>query len=157
MGVDEAMSGLVRRYLAGHDAPCVVCDQNLRGVVSDRCPECGAQLELRVGSPDVRLGAWITALVGVAVPLGFLAILGCLMLLSAILGGVQGRREWIVVIVTWIATVILGLTLGAVIRGRSALLGRTRRERWLIAALATIAAWVLAVGLCVLMANNINF
>jgi hypothetical protein len=65
---------LLRALLASRDISCPVCAYNLRGNESRNCPECGANLNLQVGSADLQLGPWLTALLGVALPLGFVSI-----------------------------------------------------------------------------------
>ncbi|MHC4385339.1 MAG: hypothetical protein ACYS0J_21285 [Planctomycetota bacterium] len=59
---------LLRTLLASRDIPCPVCTYNLHGNESSDCPECGANLDLRVGSTDLKLG--------LALPLGFIGISG---------------------------------------------------------------------------------
>jgi hypothetical protein len=38
----------LRDYLANHDALCPYCKYNLRGIRSNRCPECAANLDLEL-------------------------------------------------------------------------------------------------------------
>ncbi len=65
---------LLRALLAARDMPCPVCAYNLRRITSANCPECGAQLDLRVASTDLKLGPWLVALFGLAMPAGFVAV-----------------------------------------------------------------------------------
>lgn len=65
---------LLTEFLAGRNVACPVCGYNLRGLASPICPECGAHLDLRVGSVDRRLGAWLTTLLSLALPFGFFGI-----------------------------------------------------------------------------------
>jgi uncharacterized paraquat-inducible protein A len=60
----------LRAHLSRHVESCPVCGYSLRQLTSDHCPECGARLELRISSSDLRLGPWIAALIGVLLPLG---------------------------------------------------------------------------------------
>ena len=69
-------SDLLRSLLASRDIGCPVCAYNLRGSESRNCPECGANLDLRVGSTDLKLGPWLVAVLGLALPLGFIGIVG---------------------------------------------------------------------------------
>jgi hypothetical protein len=81
---------LLQALLATRDIPCPVCAYNLRSNESNNCPECGAALDLRVGSMDLKLGPWLTAMLSVALPLGFVATytaLGLLFNVAMILGG----------------------------------------------------------------------
>lgn len=63
---------LLITFLADRDVPCPVCEYNLRSNHSAKCPECGVQLDLRVGSIHLRLSPWIAALVGLCLPLGLI-------------------------------------------------------------------------------------
>ncbi len=80
---------LLRALVAARDMPCPVCAYNLRRITSAKCPECGAQLDLRVGSTDLKLGPWLVALFGLALPAGFVgtyAIMGVFMLAVTMVG-----------------------------------------------------------------------
>ena len=48
-------------FLRERDMACPLCHYNLRGLMSPRCPECGRDLELRIGLSEPRQGAWLTA------------------------------------------------------------------------------------------------
>jgi len=83
---------LLRALLAARDMPCPVCAYNLRRITSANCPECGAQLDLRVASTDLKLGPWLVALFGLALPAGFVgvyAIIGLIMLAVSAIGRVR--------------------------------------------------------------------
>lgn len=71
----EQADSLLEQYLADRDVPCPVCGYNLRGLDSQKCPECGMRLELRIGTSDLRLGAWLAVLLSVGLPCGFFLIL----------------------------------------------------------------------------------
>ncbi len=78
---------LLQALLAARDVPCPVCAYNLRRITSANCPECGAQLDLRVASTDLKLGPWLVALLGLALPAGFVgvyAVLGLVYLAVAV-------------------------------------------------------------------------
>ncbi len=68
-------SGLLTTFLEQNDAPCPVCGHSLRRLQSSECPDCGAALELRLGSKDFRLGTWIALLLTLAIPLEFTTLL----------------------------------------------------------------------------------
>ncbi|MCZ6445519.1 MAG: hypothetical protein O6758_04970 [Planctomycetota bacterium] len=70
---DQSEAELLKALLAERDLPCPVCGYNLRAISSTNCPECGAKLDLRVGSTDLKLGPWLAALLVIGLPLGFLA------------------------------------------------------------------------------------
>ena len=125
----EAMTGsleqateadLLRALLAGRDVPCPVCAYNLRRITSANCPECGAQLDLRVASTDLKLGPWLVALFGLALPAGFVgvyAVIGFVYLAMAI---VMGDFD------PWVGIMLVPL---AVLGASSALLWRLIRDR----------------------------
>ncbi|MEQ8770093.1 MAG: hypothetical protein RIB60_06245 [Phycisphaerales bacterium] len=62
-------------FLAERHVPCPSCRYDLHGLRGTRCPECDLGLELRVNLEDPRLGWWLTAVVGLAVGVGFQALL----------------------------------------------------------------------------------
>jgi hypothetical protein len=68
-------------FLREHDAPCPVCGYNLRALTRPICPECGHELALTVGAPQLRLG-WLLA----AVAPGFFSGIAALFLLIPIVG-----------------------------------------------------------------------
>jgi hypothetical protein len=76
IGHDPGEAELLRALLTSRDITCPVCAYNLRGNESSNCPECGANLDLRVASTDLKLGPWLTAVLGLALPLGFASIAG---------------------------------------------------------------------------------
>lgn len=43
-GLTASQQSLLRRFLADRDVPCPHCEYNLRGLETDRCPECGGPL-----------------------------------------------------------------------------------------------------------------
>lgn len=65
----------LREFLADRDAPCPGCGYNLRGLRSDRCPECSQELELRVGLAEPKMRLWLLAVIGAAAGVGFNGLL----------------------------------------------------------------------------------
>ena len=61
---------LLERYLAERDIVCPGCAYNLRGLTSDRCPECGDRLELSLRLVEPRQGPLIAGLVGLSAGAG---------------------------------------------------------------------------------------
>jgi hypothetical protein len=67
-------------FLRERDMACPLCQYNLRGLMSPRCPECGRDLELRVGLSEPRQGAWLTAQIALTAMAGIgmmIAIVVC--------------------------------------------------------------------------------
>lgn len=89
-GPDHGKAELLRALLASRDIVCPVCAYNLRGNESSNCPECGANLDLRVGSMDLKLGPWLTALFGLALPLGFVSMYAVFGLMAMLMFSVSG-------------------------------------------------------------------
>jgi len=83
---------LLRALLASRDIACPVCAYNLHGIESSNCPECGATLDLRVGSTDLKLGPWLMAVLGLAFPLGFVGIYAVFGLVAMLVFAVGGGR-----------------------------------------------------------------
>ena len=123
-------SDLIRAWLANHDVECPVCAYNLRTSISQTCPECGAHLDLRVGSADLRLGAWIVSLMGLALPLGFVGIYSAIMFLPMIFSG-RGPPAWMLAALAIVAAYIVPLVL--LIRRRHRFWKKSRRGQWLAA------------------------
>ena len=46
-------------FLRHRDAACPLCEYNLRGLTSARCPECGRELRLSIGLTEPYLRAWV--------------------------------------------------------------------------------------------------
>ena len=65
----------LRNYLATRDAACPSCGYNLRGLTSDRCPECHQEIALRVSLVEPRLGLFLIGVVGWALGAGFSVLL----------------------------------------------------------------------------------
>lgn len=59
MPKDKNMSDLLTAHLADRDVPCPNCAYNLRGLTSDRCPECDQQIEVGVNLTEPAVGALI--------------------------------------------------------------------------------------------------
>lgn len=53
---------LLLDFLRDHDAPCPVCNYNLRALTKPICPECGHSLALTVSAAKLRIG-WLLAAV----------------------------------------------------------------------------------------------
>jgi hypothetical protein len=130
---DVAASPVLVAFLADRDMPCPLCGYNLRAVRSPRCAECGARIELRVQSDDLRLGPWIAAIVGASVPEGFLIAAGVVGAISAARGEFVFLREWVVAAFCWSSMLVLGGVIAVLTANRRALWQLARRTQWLLA------------------------
>ncbi len=61
---DPSEASALRHFLADRDAPCPGCGYNLRGLASDRCPECNNAVRLTVGLVDHGIGSLVAAAIG---------------------------------------------------------------------------------------------
>ena len=65
----------LRAYLADRGVPCPGCGYDLRGLATDRCPECNQPLVLAVRLAEPKMAAWIAGLVGLCMGVGFSGLL----------------------------------------------------------------------------------
>ena len=126
---------LLHALLASRDVACPVCAYNLRGIESGNCPECGANLELRVGSMDLKLGLWLTALLCVALPLGFVsiyAVYSLVVMASFAFGGSGSEVAGFLLTLTVpvLVCVAYALLLWRLIRHRRKFWAKPRRAQW---------------------------
>ncbi len=68
-------SATLANYLADRDEACPSCGYNLRGLASDRCPECMTELVLRVAMAEPRLGLFLSTVVAWSLGAGFSLLL----------------------------------------------------------------------------------
>lgn len=139
---------LLRLFVQGRDVPCPACGYNLRNTGSARCPECGAAMQLRVGSPAAPLGPWALALLSAALPLGFwLSIfgIGAHALYKWWRATVAdqyywrlGRSDWTLLGLAAAAVVTFALAVGLLLRRRHRWASRSRRARWVLAMASTV-------------------
>lgn len=112
-------------FLAARDAPCPVCSYNLRGLAAATCPECAAPLRLEVGSPSLRLGPLVLAIVSFALAAGFDLIVGGFFAVGSFLSSIQGS------LASWLGPALVAGVLGAA--GLGCLAGivlLVRRRSW---------------------------
>ncbi len=115
---DELESQLLKSLLAARDIACPVCGYNLRAIVSPNCPECGAKLDLRIGSGDLKLGAWLVALLALAVGLGFTSIVGVIVAAGQTIYGGPWDYVLPVLYVLAVASAVFGVGLWGLIARR---------------------------------------
>ncbi|MHC4710154.1 MAG: hypothetical protein ACYTA3_06965 [Planctomycetota bacterium] len=137
-------SDLLQSLLASRDIACPVCAYNLRGSESSNCPECGANLDLRVGSTDLKLGPWLTAILGLAFPLGFVSIYAIFGLVAMLVfavggGGVSGGPSLLVSMsVPTLICAAYAFLLWRLVRRRRKFWAKSRRAQWRSAVLYAV-------------------
>src|SRR3954471_8593244 len=82
------------QFLAERDVPCPLCQYNLRGLLSPRCPECGRELQLTVGLTEPPMKAWIVAAACAWLSAG----LGVLFVIAVLRSGFPPRRMMVCVV-----------------------------------------------------------
>jgi hypothetical protein len=94
-GTDDTAALL--EFLRERDVACPLCEYNLRGLLTPRCPECGRKLVLSVGLVERPLKAWITLAASLLMPAG----LGVLAIISLALQGVQSVPDTLLFLLGW--------------------------------------------------------
>lgn len=141
MGDVRAMTDAehLREFLAARDVECPACRYNLRGLTTDRCPECNLELALAVRLAVPRMGAFIAGLVGLACGTGFSGLL----LVYFVAHLAAGSRSIVnfapYVIVTAVPLFVEGAALVLWLRGR----GWFQRASSRVRSLFVLGAWVL--------------
>ena len=124
-------------YLRDRDAACPLCQYNLRGLTSSRCPECGRALQLTIGLVEPRMGAWIMAVVSMAGAAG----LGVLALVALVRHGLMDAGLFFLIAFFYFIATIPVLVALVVLRRRY----RRMRQSWqwtigVVAASLTVVA-----------------
>ncbi len=133
---------LLQAWLASRDVPCPVCGYNLRSIEATKCPECGAKLDLRVGSTDLKIGLWLVGVISLTLPMGlsgFFAIYGLLMVLSGARGGAALVTYLIGVGILAAPFVVYALLLRRLIRRRKKFWSKPRKAQKISVALCILA------------------
>ncbi len=144
----QASTDLLHTYLETHDALCPICSYNLRGVSLGNCPECNAPIELAIGSSQLKLGAWLTAMLAIAMALGFDVVIGMLLVVPVIItGGEDGAILFLAGSLTTLGLACIGM-LWVLLANRRGWLKMGQRSQWKAAWAIFIAVFVihLAVG-----------
>lgn len=130
---------MLLEFLSEYDAPCPVCEYNLRALTKPICPECGHDLVLTVGTSRVRLG-WLLA----AVAPGFFSGISAFFMLIPIVARVvmgDGKLSWPLIVLDvfgW-SSGLFAIVLGAK-RGRFLSQSRARQRWW------TLGIWFVHVA-----------
>ena len=121
-GPDQPSHRLLQLFLADRDIPCPGCGYNLRGLTTDRCPECNQPLSLRVGLTEPRLGPWLAAISGALSGAGAcLVCLALVVILTFRWGPPRGRDLFAVVVLPMIGLATQGIAAALLLRPK----GRT--------------------------------
>ena len=137
---------MLRDYLADREVACPVCSYNLRGLDGNHCPECGARIDLRVGSIDLRLGPWLASVLSIALPMGFTGILALMATIGAQRSVSWRSGDWVILIVGWGLTTIYAVALIVLSKRRGRFLRRPAAQQWRRAALLAVVMLVLLLG-----------
>lgn len=138
-------------FVATRDALCPVCSYNLRGLGEPRCPECASPLHLQVGSENLRLGPWFTAILSAALALGFDSVVSVVMAVGMTVAMVYDPpKSWgqaRPILTMFAGFLALALASGAAVwflyRRRRAFTRLPRRRQWAWAAGVFAAAFLI--------------
>ncbi len=136
---------MLRTYLDSRDVACPLCGYNLRSLQGRFCPECGQELQLRVGLAHQRIAAYLASVIAAGVGFGgsllfsavalvyappdwweelagmllILQLVVCLAALIVFLVAGRAIRRWTMPVQVVIAaiswTVVLGFSLGVIV------------------------------------------
>ena len=144
MNERESRLEFLRAFLAERDVPCPLCGYNLRALTTEKCPECGSEVEVTVGLTEPRMAAFIAGLVGLAAGLGFCALL--LMWVAWMhtvgLGGPGLNQVWVLPF----GVVALGVALRVWLSMRKRIRMMPRHRRWMCAGLCYLISLIVAVA-----------
>ena len=123
-------SELLKMLLAVRNISCPVCGYNLRGIASNKCPECGRSLELRVVSGDLRVTAWLVALLSAALPLGASVVFTIIGLSVSIQTGFRFPHNTRLVVIFLLLCAVYSTTLLLAVRGRRRIWKLPQPRQW---------------------------
>jgi hypothetical protein len=121
--------------LADRDVPCPGCRYNLRGLTTDRCPECNQQLELEIKLAEPKLAAFITGLVCISMGLGFCALLVVWVVVSLVIRRRGNTPPEFIIVAAGLIVACLLLALW--LQGRRRLTRMSDVPRWALVALVS--------------------
>ena len=133
---DPAATEVLRRFLADRDAPCPACSYNLRGLTSNRCPECNQSLMLQVALTEPRMASFVAGIVALSCGPGFCGVLlvYAICRISVGRGGLPARD----LIPLVCGTVFGGVALFVWTAQRRPFLSAGTRIRWCLVAAAAL-------------------
>ncbi len=106
----EAVDPFLVSFLTERDHACPQCDYNLRGLQTNRCPECGEQLVLRINVAEPRQRLMLTGLAGICAGAGFNGFVILLLLIldnhmrrPELTGFGVGLGAFLLITFTWLA------------------------------------------------------
>lgn len=129
-------------FLAEHGAECPVCGYALDGITRPACPECAAPLALAISSPNLGFGPLITAIVALALAVGFDGVFSLLMTIPIVFE--PGAPTFIFIL--WFGLIALGLVslllLIALATRRKQWQRKTRRAQWIRAIFISVVVFL---------------
>lgn len=132
-------------FLRDRDVYCPLCSYNLRDLQSDRCPECGRELQLTIGLVEPYLRAWIA----LAVSLFAAGGVGIIFLFLVISQGLPDRESLGLRLCILYFIACIPVAIVAIVTRRRFL----RLERPTQTALAALAALLTFVGFFIFLAG----
>ncbi len=136
-GISEAE--LLHVWLSSRDVPCPICGYSLRSIESATCPECGARLDVRVGSTDLRIGLWLVGVIALTLAFGFVGFFTIFIMVPAMMTGFAMDHLVFVAITTGMMVGYM-LLLRRLIRRRQKFWSKPRTGQKLDVALYLLAA-----------------
>jgi hypothetical protein len=129
---------LLRHYLRDTDESCPSCNYALRGLTTDRCPECNQQITLRIKLVEPRLAAFIATMIALASGFGFSSLL-LLYFVIAMLRRNGGLPDIAFPVIVGTGTLFNAALLWWLLRKRGAFCRASAVTRWSLFAAATLA------------------
>ena len=145
--IDQSEAELLKALLAERDLPCPVCGYNLRAIASTNCPECGAKLDLRVGSTDLKLGPWLVAVLSVGLPLGACALWSITIAIFMTIQNTWAAASVTGIITLGIASIPYAIAMAALIAKRRWFWKWSRTRQRVVTAIVGIGSSLVFVGL----------
>ena len=119
---------------------CPGCGYNLRGLTSDRCPECNQRLVVGIALAEPKQRAFIAGLLGISLPLGFCVMLLIWVVYMILDRGGPGGPAFREIVPILLGAVIGGSLLGGWLMFRRAILRCSLTIRWTLAVVVTVIA-----------------